>query len=108
MATEATPRVNGPYLPSFVGQTVRIIGKVSALRGETANLQAKGDIVLHLNRDSHLTLNNAAEIIGKVEKDLSVRVFQATDFGSNLDYDAADAVVDATHKYKTLFYADAE
>ena len=35
-------------------------------------------------QDAHLTLNNAAEVIGKVQQDLSVKVFQATDFGSNL------------------------
>ena len=35
-------------------------------------------------QDAHLALNNAAEIIGKVERDLSVRVFQSTDFGNNI------------------------
>lgn len=35
-------------------------------------------------QDAHLQLNNAAEIVGKVLPDLSVKVFQATDFGSNI------------------------
>ncbi|KAL9030972.1 MAG: hypothetical protein Q9180_006853, partial [Flavoplaca navasiana] len=54
--------------------------------------------------DAHLTLNNAVEIIGKVQPDLSIKVFQAMDFGSNIDFNAVEAVVDATHRYKEIFY----
>ena len=32
---------------------------------------------------AHLTAGNAAEIIGKVQEDLTVKCFQATDFGTN-------------------------
>jgi hypothetical protein len=32
-------------------------------------------------QDSHLQLNHAVEIIGKVQNDLSVRVMASTDFG---------------------------
>lgn len=35
-------------------------------------------------QDAHLQLNNAAEVVGKVQQDLSIKVFQATDFGSNI------------------------
>lgn len=35
-------------------------------------------------QDSHLTINNAVEIVGKVQPDLSIKVFQATDFGENI------------------------
>lgn len=35
-------------------------------------------------QDSHLTLNNAVEVVGKVQQDLSIRVFQATDFGDKI------------------------
>ncbi|KAL8692762.1 MAG: hypothetical protein Q9218_002269 [Villophora microphyllina] len=104
MATEATPRINARYLESFTGATVRILGKVTALRGESATIDANGSIQLHLNRDAHLTLNNAVEIIGKVHPDLSVKVFQAMDFGPNIDFNAVEAVVDATHRYKEIFY----
>jgi replication factor A3 len=34
-----------------------------------------------LNRDSHLTVGNAVEIVGKVNQDLTVRVLRATDLG---------------------------
>ncbi|KAF6231473.1 hypothetical protein HO173_010225 [Letharia columbiana] len=104
MASEATPRVNAKYLDSFTNQTVRILGKVVSLRGETATIDANGTINVQLNRDAHLQLNNAVEVVGKVQQDLSVKVFQATDFGSNIDFNAVEAVVDATHRYKEIFY----
>ncbi|KAL8882852.1 MAG: hypothetical protein Q9192_007512, partial [Flavoplaca navasiana] len=84
MAVEATPRINARYLESFTNTTVRILGRVTSLRGENATIDANGSVQLHLNRDAHLTLNNAVEIIGKVQPDLSIKVFQAMDFGSNI------------------------
>jgi len=50
MASEATPRINAKYLDSFTNQTVRILGKVVSLRGETATIDANGTINIHLNR----------------------------------------------------------
>lgn len=35
-------------------------------------------------QDSHLTVNNAVEVVGKVQPDLSIKVFQATNFGDNI------------------------
>ncbi|KAG8530415.1 uncharacterized protein KY384_004917 [Bacidia gigantensis] len=125
MASEATPRVNAKYLETFTNQTVRILGKVTSLRGELATIDAQGSVNVTLNRDAHLQMGNAAEIVGKVQQDLSVRAFQAVDFGSNIgelcpermedaqcanqhascsDFNAVEAVVDATHRYKEIFY----
>ncbi len=135
MASESTPRINAKYLQPFTNQTVRILGKVTSLRGETATIDANGSINIHLTRvclpqtpsspyrpllskikaqtanaptpqDSHLALNNAVEIIGKVQPDLSVKVLQATDFGDGIDWVAVEAVVDATHRYKEIFYEE--
>ena len=50
--SEATPRVNAKYLGSFSNQTVRILGRVVSLRGETATIDANGSITVHLNRVS--------------------------------------------------------
>ena len=70
-------------------------------------------------------MGNAAEIVGKVQGDLSIKVYQATDFGTHIgerypchelmmfdaltksnsaDFSAVEAVVDATHRYKEIFY----
>ncbi|MCJ1461941.1 hypothetical protein MMC07_000541 [Pseudocyphellaria aurata] len=136
MTSEATPRINAKYLDAFANRTVRILGKVVTLRGESAVVEANGAIVVHLNRDAHLTLHNAVELVGKVQPDLSIKVFQATDFGDkivsttpsqslkvsgvaaqlalqltlvlSLDFAAVEALVDATHRYKEIFYESAE
>jgi replication factor A3 len=62
------------------------------------------------------------EIIGKVDGNLNVKVQAATDFGTNIgkwilrggkwnvnadmfqDFNAANAVVEATHRHKAIFY----
>jgi len=74
------------------------------LRGESATIDAGGNVTAHLNRDSHLTVGNAIEIVGKVNQDLSIKVLQATDMGTNLDFSSLEAVVEATHRYKEIFY----
>jgi len=104
--SDATPRILATHLENFKHQNVRILGKVTQLRGEHAQIDAGGLITILLGRDSHLTLNHAVEIIGKVQQDLTIRVLASTDFGTGVDFDAAAAVVDATHRYKEIFYGD--
>lgn len=130
------------------------MGKVVQLRGDEASIDAGGQIVLHLNRvcvkdipvhsvfsilisllleawrsnigmqDSHLAVNHAVEIIGRVQDDLSIKVLNSTDFGTDfgelnsaltintsrrltcVDFSAAESVVDATHRYREIFYGD--
>ncbi|KAI9803179.1 MAG: hypothetical protein M1825_001970 [Sarcosagium campestre] len=100
----ATPRISAPHLETFTNQTVRILGRVTAVRGEQATVDAEGEITALLNNDAHLTLNNAVELLCKVNSDLSVKVIRATDFGSDIDFKAVAAVVDATHRYREIFY----
>jgi replication factor A3 len=114
--SESTPRINARYLEAFTHHTVRIVGRVAALHGETATLEAEGAITIHLNRvrpcsidhiktstlqltlwkDSYLKADNAAEVIGKVQPDLSVKVFQASDFGSNFGRLPSTGTIDGT------------
>ncbi|CAN9205017.1 replication factor a protein 3 [Alternaria burnsii] len=110
-----TPRILAPHLANFQHRIVRILGKVTQLRGETAVIDAGGnvDVVLNreyeltkMNQDSHLAVGHAVEIIGKVDQNLQVKVQAVTDFGTNIDFNAANAVVDATHRYKEIFYDD--
>ena len=51
----ATPRVNSQYLEHFLNRTVRIVGKVTALHGESATLDAEGPITIHLDRVASCT-----------------------------------------------------
>lgn len=41
-----------------------------------------------------------------MNSDLSVRVLRATDWGRDVDFEAVKAVVDATHRYKEIFYGE--
>lgn len=43
-------RINAPLLDKFVSHTVRIVGKVTDVRGDTAVIDAKGPITLILGR----------------------------------------------------------
>lgn len=50
--SESTPRITAPYLEAFSHRTVRILGKVAQIRGETGTLDSNGQITCHLNRVS--------------------------------------------------------
>ncbi|KAF1359621.1 replication factor A protein 3 [Lizonia empirigonia] len=99
-----TPRVLQPHLSNFQHRIVRVLGKVVQLRGENAIIDAGGQIDVILNRDAHLAVGHAVEVIGKVDGNLAIKVQAATDFGTNIDFNAANAVVEATHRYKEIFY----
>ncbi|KAI1825561.1 hypothetical protein F4861DRAFT_537812 [Xylaria intraflava] len=90
-------------LDAYVGQNVIVVGKVMQLRGDSAVLDANGQVNAILNRESHLMAGNGAQIIGRVNQDLSVKVYNAMDLGSDVDFQVAQSVVDATHQYKKLF-----
>jgi len=71
-----TPRVLPAHLhafhPSSAGprqtQTVRLLGTVTALRGDTATITCgnHGDVTLVLKPDSHLQMGKLVEVVGKV------------------------------------------
>ncbi|KAH6724293.1 replication factor A protein 3 [Leptodontidium sp. 2 PMI_412] len=102
----STPRITSTYLDSFTNRTIRIVGKVTQLRGDQATIDSDGIVTAHLNRDAHLTVGHAVEIVGKVNQDLSVKVLIAFDMGRDFDYEVYKAVVDATHRYKEIFYTE--
>ncbi|KAL6897525.1 hypothetical protein GGI43DRAFT_95974 [Trichoderma evansii] len=80
----STPRITAAYLDNFVGRTVTIVGKVTQLRGDQATIDADGVVTILLNRDSHLANGNAAQIIGKVNPDLSIKALSTRDVGSGV------------------------
>ncbi|KAF2710180.1 ssDNA binding protein-like protein Ssb3 [Pleomassaria siparia CBS 279.74] len=106
MSEPQTPRILAPHLQSFQHRLVRMLGKVVQLRGDRAIIDAGGNVDVILNRDSHLAVGHAVEIIGKVDGNLHVKVVAATDFGTEIDFNAANAVVEATHRHKEIFYED--
>ncbi|KAJ8130847.1 hypothetical protein O1611_g2777 [Lasiodiplodia mahajangana] len=110
MEPVSTPRISANMLDSYVGQNVIVVGKVMQLRGESALLDANGQVTALLNPESHLMAGNAAQIIGRVNPDLSVKVYNALDLGNNIvglpDFQVAQSVVEVTHQYKDLFVYD--
>ncbi|KAK2048918.1 replication factor A protein 3 [Colletotrichum somersetense] len=102
----STPRITAQYLDNYVGRNIMLIGKVLQLRGDSAVLEADGNVTAILNRDVHLTNGNGAQVIGKVNPDLSIKVLSSRDLGPNVDYQLASAVVEATHHHKSLFVYD--
>ncbi|KAH8599817.1 replication factor A protein 3 [Bisporella sp. PMI_857] len=102
---DSTPRITSQYLDSFTGKVIRILGKVTQIRGTQAVVECEGSVTVHLSQDSHLTPGNAVEIVGKVNQDLTVKVLKATDMGTNIDYGAYHSLVEATHLVKEIFYS---
>ncbi|KAL1872305.1 hypothetical protein VTK73DRAFT_1615 [Phialemonium thermophilum] len=103
---ESTPRISCPYLDTYVGRNVMIVGKVTQLRGDEALIDCDGNITAHLNRDAHVSVGNAVQIIGKVNPDLSIKVLSSVDLGTNVDYDLYRSLVEITHQHKSLFISE--
>lgn len=103
MESTSTPRISAALMDSYIGHNVIIVGKVLQLRGEVAFLEADGQVQANLNRDCHLMVGNGAQVIGKVNPDLTVKVLNAIDLGSNVDYQIAQNVVEVTHQFKDIF-----
>ncbi|KAJ5697536.1 replication factor A protein 3 [Penicillium malachiteum] len=115
-----TPRILPQHLSNFHPNansrthTVRILGTVSALQGETAKITCgtHGDVTLILTPDEHLQMGKLVEVVGKVadiEGGVGIRVLGSTDWGNpaDCDYKIYEQVVEATHRVKSIFY-DAE
>ena len=47
--SEATPRVLAAHLANFTNRTVRIVGRVAQVRGNTATLDAEGQVSVTLS-----------------------------------------------------------
>ena len=52
MESISTPRISSQLIDSYVGQNVMVVGKVQQLRGDTAVIDAEGQITANLNRVS--------------------------------------------------------
>ncbi|KAF4270562.1 hypothetical protein LV164_005544 [Aspergillus fumigatus] len=93
-----TPRILPAHLHAFhpssgsSTHTVRILGTVTALHGDTATITCgnNGDVTLILKSDSHLQMGKLVEVVGKVTEleggqGLGIRVLATTDWGNPSD-----------------------
>ncbi|CAI7574243.1 unnamed protein product [Penicillium discolor] len=113
-----TPRILPSHLHAFhpsstSSNTVRVLGTITALHGNTGTLTCgnNGDITLILKPDGRLQVGKLVEIVGKVAdleggQGYGIRVLGSTEWGdpADCDYKIYENVVNATHKVKTIFY----
>jgi replication factor A3 len=96
-----TPRITAQYLETFQDRVVRIVGKVTQLRGTQVTIDSNGPVVLRFTgvraplptkigkadtpqKDVKAPMNHHIEVIGKVlQGDLAVKVLFCSDFGAN-------------------------
>ncbi|ETN41758.1 uncharacterized protein HMPREF1541_03695 [Cyphellophora europaea CBS 101466] len=121
MGSISTPRILPSHLHAFgpsahpSTSTVRLLGIITTVAGDQATLTCGSDAAtIILNRDSHLQVNAMYEIVGKVINldgghGLGVRVLSSTEWPKNErgelpDIKLFEAVVDATHKCRSIFY----
>lgn len=122
----STPRILPEHLEAFspnahpVTSTVRMLGTITAIDGDTATLTSHNNqtVTLILNRDSHLSPQSIYEIVGNVINlqggaGLGIRVMAATlwpknEQGRPVDLKAFEAVVNANHRYKEIFYGQSD
>ncbi|KAK9326216.1 replication factor A protein 3 [Lipomyces orientalis] len=104
MSSEITPRANAPLLHLFQGKPVRLIGRVTEIRGETATLDAAGSVTVYATRDSNFKEGNVYEVIGRVQPDLSLKMLDGMDFGTNIDMDNANALAELSQRHHEIFF----
>ncbi|KAK7420205.1 hypothetical protein QQX98_002858 [Neonectria punicea] len=81
-----TPRITASYLDNFVGRVVMLVGKVTQLRGSQATLDSDGTVTVLLDPEAHLANGNSAQVIGKVNPDLSIKAWSSRDLGGSVDH----------------------
>ncbi|KAI8964043.1 hypothetical protein F5Y11DRAFT_345955 [Daldinia sp. FL1419] len=84
MESTSTPRISAALMDSYIGHNVIIVGKVAQLRGDIAFIEADGQVQANLTRDCHLMVGNGAQVIGKVNPDLTIKVLNAVDLGPDI------------------------
>ncbi|SPO47254.1 related to single-stranded dna binding protein 12k chain [Moesziomyces antarcticus] len=106
-----TPMINSAMLAQYAGQTVRVVGKVQKLTGQTLLIQTSdmGNVEVTLNPDSEISGSTFVEITGKVSDGGSgldgyqVREFTTVDCGENVDMELVEKTVQLSAKFPNLF-----
>ncbi|PWZ01171.1 replication factor A protein 3 [Testicularia cyperi] len=102
------PMVNSSMLPQFRGQTVRVVGKVHKLTGQTLLLQTSdlGTVEVALNPDSEISGSQFVEVTGKVSDSSDsdqIREFTTVNIGDDVDMTLVENVVQISTAFPALF-----
>ncbi|CAO0794730.1 unnamed protein product [Mucor circinelloides] len=100
-----TARINSALREKFVGQTVRVSGKMISLSGNTAVVEStdNGQILVHLNGESQWG-TDYIEVIGQVEPDFTLKEFKTTNLGNDFNLELANKVVEYSQKCPDMFF----
>ncbi|KAH9923936.1 replication factor A protein 3 [Epithele typhae] len=106
MTDHRSPRVNKALLAKYIGQTVRLVGKVISANGDTAIVQAsdEGQVEVQLlNAYEHQS--TYIEVIGTVRDERTIKMVAYVDMGDDVDMKLADRVVQVWHdpKFSKVF-----
>ncbi|SNX86300.1 related to single-stranded dna binding protein 12k chain [Melanopsichium pennsylvanicum] len=106
-----TPMINSNMLSQYANQTVRLVGKVQKITGNTLLLQTSdlGNVEVVLTPDSDISGSTFVEVTGKVSEGGSgmdgylVREFTTVDCGDNVDMTLVENVVQISASFPQLF-----
>ncbi|KZT60977.1 replication factor A protein 3 [Calocera cornea HHB12733] len=99
-----TPRINSKRMQYYVGQVVRMTGKMLRVNGDIAIIESTdgGQVEVRLSRDSHLS-DEYVEIIGTVEDENTLKMLAGCDMGSTFDMQSWDTMTEMMHKFPAIF-----
>eukprot|EP00922_Rhytidocystis_sp_ex-Travisia-forbesii_P068119 GHVS01101442.1.p1 GENE.GHVS01101442.1~~GHVS01101442.1.p1 ORF type:complete len:123 (+),score=30.52 GHVS01101442.1:229-597(+) len=98
-AASTSRRINKARLPEFVGQLVRFLGRVESVQGDTLVLEAPdgGEVKCLLSGPDQQPNSLIVEVIGEVQKDLSLRQTSFLfNLGDELDLQAVNESINVT------------
>ncbi|KAJ1020426.1 hypothetical protein NDA13_005744 [Ustilago tritici] len=105
-----TPMINSSMLSQYTGQTVRLVGRVKKITGNTLLLETSdlGNVEVALNPDSDISGSTFVEATGKVSEAAGgegwqVREFTTVDCGDNVDLSLVENVVQISAAFPALF-----
>ncbi|TIB71404.1 hypothetical protein E3Q23_01997 [Wallemia mellicola] len=96
---------NSTNLKYFIGNTVRIVGKVLKISDNIAMVESTdgGQISVTMNRESDYSQATFFEIIGKVQSEIALTEYTSIPLGNDLDLSVVDKVIEAMLKHKDIF-----
>ncbi|KAL6052518.1 hypothetical protein QOT17_018507 [Balamuthia mandrillaris] len=100
----ATPRVNKTFLNRYVGSAVRLVGVVKNKSPGKLIMGTSdgGEVMVHLKSDATHT-STTVEVLGTVNKDLTLTEISSTSFGEDFDLNNYNQLVNFAHQFTELF-----
>lgn len=100
-------RIDATMLGQTTSKTVRIIGQLKSLDGAAAVLDSNGTVQVASSSSNteQLVVDHWYEIIGVVQKDLSVNALQWFDFGTEFNGKASRKLVEVVNRLPELYHS---